>query len=521
MMRRGVLTVYLSIVLLLMVSFVLVLLESARVYVIGTMTERYADMAGEMLFSAYVRPLADRYGLFVLDAGEDGAGLRHFEDYLRMNLEKNTSVGSRIFDLHGVIQEMTVGKTVSLNDEDWKSMKSQIERYEKYAMGEKGLQELQNVIGQLTQTDLADVVEDYKDDLSSDGQSMDAALARKAEQDAKDSDNSMNENESVAEPAVPTVTDPRPGISRWLKSGLLELAMGDRSVSNRVIRNGQCSYQASESKKWSIVDRFERYGDVTTALNSQKFPDKLKKGIEEQKTQLIVNLYILDRFHQLCSTEKSGEDHELFALDYEVEYILYGHTSDRENLESAITGIFALRTLLNLVYLYTSQGKGEILENIVDALSVAAVIPVIGQVVKLLLMICWSAAEAVVDCAALADRRKVPLMKNDSSWNLTMSQLLAIGKNGGNAADYVRDGTKGLSYENYLLILLLLTPAEEKMIRMTQLMETNIRLMEGYEDFCFSRCITAAEFEGTVRLLPVFWQHPEALCHHYHVAYGY
>ena len=44
-MRRGVITVYLSLVFILLVSLLLVLLESSRVYTIGTMSERYANMA--------------------------------------------------------------------------------------------------------------------------------------------------------------------------------------------------------------------------------------------------------------------------------------------------------------------------------------------------------------------------------------------------------------------------------------------------------------------------------------------
>lgn len=513
MMRRGVLTVYLSIVSLLMISFVLILLESSRVYVIGTMTERYADMAGEMLFSAYVRPVADRYGLFVLDTGNDGGKLECFRDYLELNLEENASDNKRIFDMYGVVQEAVSDKTVSLKDQEWQALKVQIERYEKYSMGEQGIQGLKDIINQLTQTDLADVVEDYRGNLSSEGQSMDAALAEKQ-------DITQEDGQDV-EQVTPAITDPRPGIGRWLKSGLLEMFMDGKDVSERTIQISDCSYQIAEGKKWSIVDRFERYGDVTAALSSQDFLDKLKKGVTEQKTQMLINLYILEEFNKLCDTQNEQEGEGASVLAYETEYILYGHPSDRENLDSALTGIFTLRTLLNLVYLYSNQGKGEILEYMVGALSASAVIPVVGQVLKLLLMICWASAEAVVDCTALANNKKVPLMKNDNSWNLTMEQLLAIGKNGGASIDYVRDGTQGLTYENYLLIFLLFTSADEKITRMTQLMESNIRLIEGYEDFRFAKCITSAEFYGTVVIQPKLWLHPVTLYHDFHVEYSY
>lgn len=71
----------------------------------------------------------------------------------------------------------------------------------------------------------------------------------------------------------------------------------------------------------------------------------------------------------------------------------------------------------------------------------------------MLIMACWSAAEAVVDCAGLAEGGKVPLIKSKSSWNLSMDDLQDIAKGGKRAADYFHDSGKGLDYNQYLMIL--------------------------------------------------------------------
>lgn len=510
-MRRGVITVYLSLVFLIMLSLILVLLEAARVYTIGTMTERYADMAAEMVFASYVQPLAERYDLLVLDIGKNGENLNQFAEYLSMNLEDDQE-NSRAFKLSAQIETAEGEKTASVRDENWESLKEQIERYEKYAMGSTGIDMLKELISQLQGTGVTEKVEDYADELRSDGQAADkaAAEAEKTEENEENTGNTDGE-----------VQDPRPGIKRWLKSGLLNLVMGDRTISGKSIETENCSWHTEENPKQTLLDSFDGYGEVINALNDQNITDQIRQGLKEQEMQLMVDLYILEKFSRLCGNSESEEKNGETILNYETEYILSGHGTDRENLESAVAGIFTLRTLLNLAYLYTSQEKGAVLQSVVQGLSVLAAIPVVGQLIELLLMVCWAAAEAVVDCAALTDGKKVPLMKNDSSWNLTMEQLISIGEKGGHASDYVKDGSSGLDYGQYLLILMLLMPSETKMIRMTQLMECNTRLIEGYEQFAFSNCAVAAEFSGSVNIEEKFWKHPGQLKHGFHVEYSY
>ncbi len=70
-------------------------------------------------------------------------------------------------------------------------------------------------------------------------------------------------------------------------------------------------------------------------------------------------------------------------MNYEIEYIAFGHASDRENLESAVTACFTLRTILNLAYLYLSTDKDADLQRVVQGLSAAGMIPVAGEVLKL------------------------------------------------------------------------------------------------------------------------------------------
>ena len=147
-MRRGVITVYLSLVFILLVSLLLVLLESSRVYTIGTMSERYANMAAEMVFAGYVQPLAEQYDLLAVDMGNGQQKLEDFEKYLKLNLE-NEGNNHRAMGMYGQVKMDGISNICTLQDHHWKSLKSQAADYEKMAAVSKGIDKMQDVIGQL------------------------------------------------------------------------------------------------------------------------------------------------------------------------------------------------------------------------------------------------------------------------------------------------------------------------------------------------------------------------------------
>lgn len=511
MMRRGVITVYLSLVFMLLVSLVLVLLESARVYMIGTMSERYADLAAEMVFAGYVRPLAEQYDLLAVDTGKDQQNLENFQKYLKLNLE-NGGDSQRAMNMYGQVEMNGVKNVLSMKDNHWELLKKQVVMYEKLMTVSKGLNSIQDLIGGLQKTGVNEKTQDYMEKLESKGEAMDAAESEK-----------KNTETEVEEPAqeLPEMSDPRKGIASWLKAGVLNLVMGEKTVSGRKIDTSSCSWHTSSTSGSKLMNNFERYRDVTGYVKNQEILTQIKNGVQEQGEQLMLDLYIGDKFLTMMGSRLSGKNKKNTVLQYEYEYILFGKESDRENLENAVTAICTLRTFLNLIYLYTSPDKGEVLQAAVEAMSLMSALPVAGEVLKLLLMACWSAAEAVVDCAGLAEGGKVPLMKDQNSWNLSMNQLLNVAKGGAHASDYFNDTGKGLDYDQYLMIFMLLTPSEKKLIRMSQLMECNIRLVEGYKDFALSRCAVQAEFSGSVKIGSHFFGHPVQIKHPFDVVYGY
>jgi|GEM_PF-545672 len=535
----GVITVYLSIVTLLLISVTMVSLESARVAVVRTSTERYSGMAAEMLFSGYVKPLAERYGIFVLDTGADNDAASWFEDFLKMNLEENESSRKRPFAIYGKVQEADVSRTIKLSDSGWDMLLNEVKRCELYDLGEEGISK---ALGILKKTDTSgadpvtdDITRELKERGSAAEEAEAAAEADKAAEEADKEAGGAAETEAGPTGEGPEQKqendDPRPGISRWIKSGILNLVMGDSPVSSRTIDTGDCSYKTGAGSRSTILDDFEDYRNVAGSLENSRTKDLpgedisglsaselLSDDADRKSRMMLLNLYIFSRFGTLRG--KGLHNRKRTVLSYETEFILFGHKSDRENLESTMTSIYALRTGLNLAYLYADGGKTAEAAKAVSGMAAAA-IPALGSLIQLLILTCWAGAEAVVDCSALAEGKKVPLWKSDSTWNLTFSQIAAIASRGGRARDYVKNGNKGLTYKQYVMILLLTVPGEKKIIRMLQLMEKNIRLEPGFGDFRFKNCIAGADFTVKAGIAPKFFRHPSEITYTCSAQYVY
>ena len=141
MMKKGVMTVYFSLVFMLVMSFLLVLLESDRLYILMTEGERYADMAAEMVFAGYIQPLADYYSFFGVNHGEKNSQLEKFDDYLKLNItgEEKTK---RLFQMAGAIEEVEVDEWTGFKDNDWKALMEQVKLYEEARTIQRGSEEV-------------------------------------------------------------------------------------------------------------------------------------------------------------------------------------------------------------------------------------------------------------------------------------------------------------------------------------------------------------------------------------------
>ncbi len=207
--------------------------------------------------------------------------------------------------------------------------------------------------------------------------------------------------------------------------------------------------------------------------------------------QLLFHEYLL-KYMGRYSTEKKSS-----PLWYQVEYIIAGEESDRENLRYVINRIFAIREAANAAYLFGSEEKYAVAEVLGEALAAVMMVPEIGELFTISLILGWAFAESVYDVRTMLAGDKIPLLKSDSTWHCGLQMILQ-----GNLTDEGRSGdadaVMDLGYKDYLRIFLLLCDERTVTYRAMNIVEQDIRVTPGNQNFCLDACI--AELQMNVKV---------------------
>ncbi len=163
------------------------------------------------------------------------------------------------------------------------------------------------------------------------------------------------------------------------------------------------------------------------------------------------------------------------ALAYEVEYLIGGELSDRDNLTQVVHRLLAVREGLNLIHILSDGAKRAEVRNLAMVITGAAAVTPLLLVTSFFIMSVWALGESLMDVRGLLAGRKVPVLKTAESWTLGLDQLLALGQNGSMETG---GGETGLSYLSWLKILLLMDDKAEQEYRMMDLIQMNLALRQ-------------------------------------------
>lgn len=196
-------------------------------------------------------------------------------------------------------------------------------------------------------------------------------------------------------------------IRRAAESGILQLVLPEgEKVSEGIIETA-----GIPSKNSSLSE------DAKTERHDEP------KGIKSAADKALTAEYIGHFFTDFCSENKK-------EFQYEIEYILYGSPIDGSNLSSSVTRLLAVREGLNLIHILTDPQKRQEAETLASAIvGAAGFAPLIG-ITAFFIMGIWALGESLVDVKQLLSGGKVPLWKDDQSWNLGIKELLDLGRTG-------------------------------------------------------------------------------------------
>ncbi len=437
----GYITVYLSLMLGIIITFITTMLMGICIHTIRFEAECVMDMGMDSIFAEYHREMLNRYGLFFIDSsyGSQVCSKEYTKSHLLRYMNKNFSgkadnLTKNITGIHGDNGELS--NISYATDNMGEVLLYQICQYEKDRYF------LDMADGALENVDIEKILEEY------------GSLEAERESAANKVDSIMEEiNSGLDEDEDPySISNPADSVEYLSDSNVLYYAFGD--VGQLPLESVILSDYVS---KRSISEG--------TGLRSyQQLPVTHK---------LILEKYIFEN----CGYYEHIRDNS--RLSYQIEYLLAGKASDLENLEEISETIFKTRYVINMSYLLSNTARQE--EALAMATLACTIIgqPELVEAVKYTILFAWGYAESAKDLRILFDGHSLSLTKTDNSWNTPLSQLITFKQH----LDIYMVPTGNINYETYLKGFFILKDTKTLTLRLMDVMEMDIRETRGNSYF--------------------------------------
>lgn len=474
MAKKGSITIFLTLILSLILALVCTSIQSVRMAAARTQILCGMDIGLYSLFGQYDKTILEEYDLFVLNAGDTEGKLAlaaiydDMEQYMLPVLEQNSQKLS-------LLQGGFTGYRL-LTDEQGEAFYHQIVQYMEDTLGSQGIQLLLKKMNEREsktqeaeekgeQVKQGTTLNSYETEMSEAAQNSQAAKEEAAlkQGDAFGSGESSSENTTVS------VINPITTIKRVMKMGILELVLPTKnSVSDLEV-----------NKKELVSGRILQQGIsmVSTLTKDTSYT-----------SQVLFQQYLMEHLGNYQSPAGKG-------LKYQMEYILCGKDNDLDNLKAVANKLLLIREGVNMAAILADSSKRMQVQALAVAIASAFLVPPASAAIEAALMLCWAFAESILDVRELFAGGKVSLVKSADEWQLSLDNL----QNLLDGLDSVRRGSSsGLSYEDYLQVMLLTQGKNNLLKRGMDMLEWSIREKSGNTNFCLDSCVVALEAQVDV-----------------------
>lgn len=452
---KGYLTIYLSLTLMLMLSLCLTLIDGARRSSVRLEAECITDTAMYSVMAEYHRELFAQYNLFYIDSsyGSSYPSFYNTQARLQYYLEQNTKEEDGTYfdflyeDLLGLkLLESVVEKVAFATDDEGRRFQKKAAEVVLEDVGAGLAEEVLSWVGVVNDHGLTDY------DIASKKQEVEREIGEIVEKKASQED-------SVWTAEVKT---PMEYVSGFLTQGVLQSVLGSQNIS-------------------------DGYADLSGYISERRNRGDINCGNWSEQ-ELSVTDKILFHEYLLRYAGYYGQEKEAGLLKYQVEYLIGGKSTDRENLTYTLSVLLTIRSAANVTYLYSDSEKMETVRAVAAVLAAAVLAPELESVFETALILGWAYVESLYDVKVLAAGGRVPLLKESRDWHYDLDSIL-------DGVDMqVQDTNEsGLSYKDYLHVLLYLMDEEEVTFRFLDIVEMDIRQTRGNENFRIDGCIECME----------------------------
>nr|MBQ8253090.1 hypothetical protein [Lachnospiraceae bacterium] len=466
--EKGAVTIYMSIVLSVILSLFLAVIEGAKCRAVSLYAECAFDLAVYSVFAEYNRELFEQYDLFFIDTayGEQTGSLSRTENHLKYYLNENLDSSSEfpVFNFtKAYTEQVHIDGASYATDDGGEVFERQAVAYMKHkygiSYGEKIKKELET----------AKEKELFTKDVSPEREANHAKIDEVEKNGIATGEVDENGNAIVKEVDVDNPADQMNGVR---SKGILLLVINDAETIS------------------------EQTADLTDCISGKK-PETKGLGRSERDgvstwEEFLFDGYILEKCGTFTNPKKTGQ------LQYQAEYVLAGKNNDIDNLKSVVTRLLMMREISNVTYLFADQAKVSEAGALAAILCEAAGAPVLIEPVKITLLFAWAYAESVYDVKLLLAGKKVPLIKTAADWHYSLEGMLQVESENVPANTQETPIGNGLSYEEYLRLFLAMEKEEQKVLRMMDIAQMDVRKNSGFQQFSLSNCVDLLRMEATV-----------------------
>lgn len=515
--ERGQITVFLSLLFLVLMMSFLFIVEGVISYSASSLGEDAVKGAGESIMANYDRELFKKYHLFFLDPRQKDYIVTDGKEFINQYFS-----GNSFFDVYCDSLEVTGEKTAV--DEDGLYLKHEIREWMKYREEKEIAKVLEDIIRNTKKNDgerkeCQEEVDSAETDVKKE-QDEEVNQETKEEANKKDTESDLKgdvdkntdnvENMKPDEKAASDEIEPVSEETLKERSNWKEI----KETLQLLMRTGILFYAAEHPESFSRqsipgTNLPSKRVKGSSFDNEQRLLDKMDelsfsslKGIKSllsvdismdgrgtlwTKDRYIIS-YIEDCFSFYGSSDKKDN-----ALLYEVEYLISGKNSDIDNLKRVANYILLLRFINNYIFTGKDTQMKMQINTMASAITGVMGMPQTMKAVQVLIRMAISYGESLLELHTLFSGGEVPLIKDKRTWNLTLKTMAEQLRN----KQIVKKGKKNISYKDYLK-LFLLTKGNSRTVcyRMMDLMQENIASKEP--GFLMENCLFSYSWKGSL-----------------------
>lgn len=449
-MKKGYITVFLSLSLTLMLSLILTVIEGARISAIRMKFECVADIGMNSVLAEYHRELLEQYDLLFVDTsyGGSAASIGNTEEHLRAYMQKNILPQESTFETARDFLDMTtdcveITQYSIASDNDGAVLKRQIADYmADYPAGylwEKLMENISQIDGsRMDSRDVTGERESYQARIEEIG------LPK----------------EEVEEGVFEEIPLDNPA----------DIANGTRSI-------GVLNLVADDIGSISTVKvPLSQYISRRTPMCGSGVCEEAAE-LTGKPDEIMFLAYLFEKYGYY------GQEKENSLLRYQIEYLIAGKDTDWQNLEQVAKRLLRWREVSNVLYILSDTAKIAEAEAMALALTAVMMCPELAEPVKYTILYAWAYVESLQDVKTLLRGGRVPVFKTSADWKTGINSIK-------NVKESLSDGEegRGLNYQEYLEVMLFLTGSRDRTFRAMDIMEMDIRRTPGNEAFRMDGC---------------------------------